>query len=72
MMRALTDLQNSVRVGLSGSVWENRREFVRNALVVVGDRDRALYMASGFSELKEEDARHLDVGGGLEVKRDVE
>jgi len=67
----LTYLQNSIRVGLSGCVWECSCQLWRSVLVVVRDRDRALNVASCFSELEQHDAGKLYVICSLKVECEV-
>ena len=51
-MMKLTELDDSIGVGLAGGVWEGSLQLLRGASVVVGNGDGALHMPCRVLELE--------------------
>ena len=58
MAVVLTELDDSIGVGLAGDVREGSDQLLWRLTIVVGDGNGALHVASGVLELEEHDAGH--------------
>ena len=68
----LTELDDTIAVGLSARVREPLRQLCWVLLVMVGSRDGTLDHTRGVFELEKHDARHSDISLVVEVEREEE
>ena len=70
--KVLTELDDTIAVGLSARVREPLRQLCRILLVMVGSRDGTLNHTRRVLELEKHDARHGDISLVVEVEREEE
>ena len=70
--KVLTELDDTIAIGLSARVRESLRQLCWVLLVMVGSRDGTFDHTRRVLELKKHDARHSDISLVVEVEREEE